>query len=70
MGKLLTKSYFDKHTLKEFSAARLQYSLLTNPAFEEKAHELIREHGLGASNAEECEQSISKEEALTEFYAG
>ena len=67
MGKLLTKSYFDKHPLKEFSAARMQYSLLTNPAFEEIAHELIREHGLGTSNAEECEQSISKEEDLTEL---
>ena len=67
MGKLLTKSYFDKHPLKELSAARLQYSLMTNPAFEEKAHELIHEHGLGVSNAVDCEQTISNEEDLTEL---
>ena len=59
MGKLLIKSYIDKHPLKKFSAARLQYSLLAKPAFEEKAHELIREHGLGVSHAVDCEQTIS-----------
>ena len=41
--KPLTKDYFNRHPVKDFSAARFEYSLLLNPEIEDIAGELIPE---------------------------
>lgn len=46
MAKLLTKAYFNRHPLREMSAARYEYSLLLRPDFYEIANGLLRDHGL------------------------
>ncbi len=67
MVRLLTKNWFDRHPLKEFSAPRYQYSLMLNEGVEEQANKLIREHGLDNPLSAEYAQAIAKEEDLKEL---
>ena len=67
MVRLLTRRWFDRHPLKEFSAARYQYSLMLNEGFEEQADKLIREHGLDNPLSAKYAQAIGKEEDLKEL---
>lgn len=41
--KLLTKDYFNRHPVKDISAARYEYSLLLNPEVEDVAERLMPE---------------------------
>lgn len=46
MAKLLTKAFFNRHPLQEFSAARMEYSLLLSPDVAKTANKLMRDKGL------------------------
>jgi hypothetical protein len=67
MAELLTKSWFSKHPLAKISAARLGYSLLSSPDFEEKAIDVMNKNGIMPHVDDKREQAIAKEEDLTEL---
>jgi len=67
MAGLLTKDWFRKHPLLENSGARIGYSWLVSPDFEEKAIELMRDKGINPPDDFEREKAIAKEEDLDEL---
>ena len=64
MAKLLTKAYFNRHPLAEFSAARMEYSLLLNPNFLQAANKLIHDVGLMPDSETEALAQIEAENDL------
>lgn len=65
MAKLPTKDFFNRHPLQKFSAARMEYSILLTPGFDEAFDALIpkfRDEGLRLDDAEDEKAKIAAEE--------
>ena len=67
MVNLLRKSWFDRHPLEEYSAARIQYSMMLHEGIEELTARVIREKGLENPQMAQHAQSIANEEDLKEL---
>lgn len=67
--KLLTKDFFNKHPVKEYSAARLEYSMLLMPeamdVVDEKLpqmHEMAAKRGIDIPDTTELSAKVEQEE--------
>ena len=67
MSELLTRSFLDKHPLKEFSAARFTYSRHFYPGLEDFAADYLHTAGVDMLSFDEMKLKIQQENDLTEL---